>query len=94
MSKLDPKLETRKLLLRLIQAIQGGFIEEELLEGTLDSCVGDLELIWSGNDTGARWSIGSAELMQGFKNDPELGLDADGNVILKKKQGDDGLGTV
>lgn len=86
MSKLKPEEETRKLLVRLIGAVRGNRIAENELEGTLENCVGDLELIWSGDDTGARWSIGSAELREGFKNDPELGLDNNGNVILKDKK--------
>lgn len=86
MSELNPQEETKKLLVRLIGAVQGNRIAENELEGTLDNCIGDLELIWSSKDTGARWSIGSAELREGFKNDPELGLDDKGNVIIKDKK--------
>lgn len=83
--KLEPKEETKKLLLRLIQAVQGDRVPEDMLESTLDTCTEDLELIWSGKDDGSRWTIGMSELKGAFNKDPDLGLDESGEVILKDK---------
>lgn len=85
MSKLNlnPQEETKKLLLRLITAAYGDRIPEDELEATLETCTQDLQLIWSGSDTGARWSIGTGELRQGLKDDPDFNVGEDGKLELK-----------